>query len=575
MKKIGSLILSLCILLTLSAFGCAESRSGYVLMNIPYADFYAAEVTDASGLDAVTSATMAKPRAGSLVGGSYHVGADGADISGVIFPVFVEDLTVLPTLGGTQVTDESSVSITVTLKGKEQLGEYTGAAALFEAPSYSWYVLSEEPVQYKALTLSDKPAFGAVTGKDEAVAAQAAYIVDRHKDVVISVSGLSALDAADVSGVVLTAEDGTRVGLRHLENIWRKTQFGLNLDSAEYAALKGKRITGIRYITRDANYVIETDLPPVIEVSDAAGLAAVNENRSGNYVLTADIDLSGAEWTPLGAFVQQGTEGEAAEMPDLSAAFTGTFDGNGHIISNLVINQPESWSLGLFGCIANAEIGNFTIEKASVDGMTMVSDVVGYAFSSTVKRVSLKDGTVTAHAGEMSGEGMYGGIVGAGMSSLISKCDASAAIVLPDDTANAGIIGGGLEMTSVEGCTATGSVTAGTNCYGLGGISGCGFGSEHFSDCTAENVTITAAGGCSWIGGITGYAGGFEAEEAGIPVTKVERCSTKNVTVSVGEDAEGIGDFVGAGFYSELAAQAMGAPYDAPTVFVITDCTAE
>lgn len=317
------------------------------------------------------------------------------------------------------------------------------------------------------------------------------------------------------------------------------------------------------------------EAPAVIEIGTVEELAAINENLSGNYVLTADIDLAGAEWTPIGAFAPAGESAEEQEIPNAELAFTGTFDGQGHTISNLVINQPEAWAMGLFGCVANTQVGNFTLENATVDAQLMGADVVGYAYNSTVSNVTLKNGKVTAHAGEMSGEGMYGGIVGAGMSSLISKCDASAAIVLPDDTANAGIIGGGLEMTSVEGCTATGSVTAGTNCYGLGGISGCGFGSEHFSDCTAENVSITAAGGCSWIGGITGYAGGFEAEEAGIPVTKVERCSTKNVTVSVGEDAEGIGDFVGAGFYSELAAQAMGAPYDAPTVFVITDCTAE
>ena len=79
----------------------------------------------------------------------------------------------------------------------------------------------------------------------------------------------------------------------------------------------------------------------------------------------------------------------------------------------------------------------------------------------------------------------------------------------------------------------------------------------------------------SLAGGITGYAGGFENPDFGVPVTAVRQCSTKNVTVSVGENAEGVGDFIGAGFYSELAAQAMGAPYDAPTVFVITDCTAE
>ena len=48
--------------------------SSYVQMNIPYADFYkAAGVDNASEIDAVTSATKNKPRAGKLVAGSYHV----------------------------------------------------------------------------------------------------------------------------------------------------------------------------------------------------------------------------------------------------------------------------------------------------------------------------------------------------------------------------------------------------------------------------------------------------------------------------------------------------------------------
>ena len=55
-----------------------------------------------------------------------------------------------------------------------------------------------------------------------------------------------------------------------------------------------------------------------------------------------------------------------------------------------------------------------------------------------------------------------------------------------DGTANAGIVGGGLQMTSVVDCTATGSVTAGNSCYGIGGVSGCGFTSEQFSDLTAQ-----------------------------------------------------------------------------------------
>ena len=311
----------------------------------------------------------------------------------------------------------------------------------------------------------------------------------------------------------------------------------------------------------------------VIEISTAEELAAINENLAGNYVLTADIDLAGVEWKPIGTFVPSGESEEEQEMPLQSAAFTGTFDGAGHKISNLVIDQPDGMAIGLFGCISGSSVGNFTVENASADGMVMVSDVVGYAFSSKVSDISLVGGKVTAHSGEFSAEGMYGGIVGAGMNSVITGCSASAEIVIPDGTANAGIIGGGLELTSVIDCSASGTVTAGNDCYGLGGISGCGFGADEFTGNTAENVMITAGKNSYWIGGITGYAGGFGAEY-GIPVTKFSNCTVRNVVIAA-ENAEGVDSIVGAGFYSEQAAEAMGAPFDKPTLYEIADCVVE
>ena len=310
----------------------------------------------------------------------------------------------------------------------------------------------------------------------------------------------------------------------------------------------------------------------VIEISSAEELAAINENLSGRYVLTADIDLAGIEWQPIGAFVPGG--GEEGEMPDMTAAFTGSLDGQGHTIRNLTVYQPEAWAVGLFGCIANAEIGNFTLENAAVDGMMMAADAVGYTYFSTVSHVKLVNGKVTAHYAEMGAEGMYGGIAGAGMGSLITGCDVQADIVIPDGTANAGLVGGGLEMTSVVNCTAAGSVTAGNNCYGIGGISGCGFAAEQFTGLTAQNVTITVGDNCRWIGGITGYAGGYPIEELGMPVTVFTNCRALNVTVNAGANADGIGDIVGSGFYSEELA-ANGAPFDQPTQFELVDCAAE
>jgi len=59
-----------------------------------------------------------------------------------------------------------------------------------------------------------------------------------------------------------------------------------------------------------------------IAISDRAGLEAIKNDLSGNYYLTADIDLSGAEWAPLG---------------DSADLFTGIFDGQGHALRNLTV----------------------------------------------------------------------------------------------------------------------------------------------------------------------------------------------------------------------------------------------
>lgn len=125
--------------------------SRYVLMNIPYADFYAAELQNDVAVDGVTSATLNKTRTPRLVGGSYHVNADGSDITGITFPVKVGKGVSLKEF--TRVTDESKVEITVTNRGQTSTTTYTGKDALFESASYSYYVLSEAPACYKEATL--------------------------------------------------------------------------------------------------------------------------------------------------------------------------------------------------------------------------------------------------------------------------------------------------------------------------------------------------------------------------------------------------------------------------------------
>ncbi|MBQ3594745.1 MAG: T9SS type A sorting domain-containing protein [Bacteroidales bacterium] len=123
-------------------------------------------------------------------------------------------------------------------------------------------------------------------------------------------------------------------------------------------------------------------------------------NYQGKYVkLTGDIDLAegqnrGAEesnWTPIGNSTNK---------------FQGTFDGQNHTISNLVINDGNSSNQGFFGFTTNGEIKNVIFENAKVTGRLNVGVVAGTPYTS--KYTNIK---VTGHV-EVNGMSYVGGVGG-------------------------------------------------------------------------------------------------------------------------------------------------------------------
>ena len=292
-----------------------ETDGKYVLMNIPYSEFYAAEIGsdgDAS-VDAVTSATKNKPRTGSLAAGSYHVNSDGSDISGVIYPVYVSDPSQLE--GLTQITDESSVTITTTNRGTTTDTTYEGKEALFESADHSYYELEEAPASYKTLTVDESGnfSFSAATAEPQTVEGATGDVTvgAKHADVEIALTLPEGIQKGDAfAGVILTDDSGEKYALRHVVNVWRATEIGWNFGDLD---LGGKTIKNIRYITQDGI----TDYPVDISVSDAAyvlmnvpyqkfysaevgenGVDAVTsatKNKARNYALTAGTFHSDAD----------------------------------------------------------------------------------------------------------------------------------------------------------------------------------------------------------------------------------------------------------------------------------------
>lgn len=247
-------------------------KETYVLMNIPYDQFYKADVNNDVKVDAFTSATKNKVRTGSLAGGSYHVDASGDEITGVTFPVKVPAGTDLSKY--TQITDDSKVSITVTNRGQESTTDYTGKDALFESASYSYYTLSEKPSYYKELTVNEDGTFsfgatqGTATTITEGVTAEL-MTESKYGDYQLDLDGLTDTipSGTAIYGVIVSTKEGSDYGMRHLENIWRVSELAwatgfttavhnCPTSSEHYKAMMGQHIDKVTYYTANGIYEI-------------------------------------------------------------------------------------------------------------------------------------------------------------------------------------------------------------------------------------------------------------------------------------------------------------------------------
>ena len=238
----------------------------------------------------------------------------------------------------------------------------------------------------------------------------------------------------------------------------------------------------------------------VVTITSAAELAKlaseVNSGKSykGYTVkLANDIDLGSHMWTPIGKS---------------GSTFQGIFDGQGHTISNLLINSKWSSDVGLFGFTTNGEIKNFTLKNASVKGYLDVGAVAGTPYTSKYSNITLTgdveiDGF--AYVGGMFGKNAY-----ANLTDL--TIDVSEGSYVNADSGNYRTYVGGLVGFMGEGKQVVKNVTSNIDVTGstcdVGGITGIAHYGNTFINChSSGDVTLTSAqdeGDELEIGGIAG-----------------------------------------------------------------------
>lgn len=260
----------------------------------------------------------------------------------------------------------------------------------------------------------------------------------------------------------------------------------------------------------------------------------VNKKVDINAVLTADINLAGYSWTPIG------TSG---------AIYMGSFDGQGHTISNLY--QNDIGYSGIFGQ-AGARISSLTVEGTIImSTKTAAGAVVGYLYQGTTDapaRVAGCTSKVNITYTGTNTSASIGGLVGYCNTNKISNtvienCVNHGTIKAENGGTVGGIIG---SMSSrnicVQNSTNYGDITAKTN---VGGI--LGSHNEYYpQDPGCKIISCYNAGtitGQTNAGGIAGVFKGNTSNDAGVEITDCYSAGTVN-----GSDTATTGVFAG---YSE------------------------
>ena len=248
-------------------------------------------------------------------------------------------------------------------------------------------------------------------------------------------------------------------------------------------------------------YIIEDD--GSYTVTSADGLMNIAELVNGgktdiNITLTADIDLTGKDWTPIGT--------------SYSNTYKGTFDGGGHTITGLTFTTNDKY-VGLFGwldragTVKNVVMEGVQITSNQIDGGS-IGGVVGSSWG-TIENCSV--------SGSVSGTVYVGGVVGVQIGGSITGCSSSATVKGMVDVG--GVAGQTNSSAILTACYATGNVIIEINpkkniaggslvgmnagisllaCYATGNVTSTGSstGKVHIGGFLGNNYTTVTA--CYW-----------------------------------------------------------------------------
>ncbi len=228
-------------------------------------------------------------------------------------------------------------------------------------------------------------------------------------------------------------------------------------------------------------------------VSTVEQLQAIQNNLGGNYFLTCDIDASAtALWN------YDSTTGTYRGFTPIGYGdgFTGTFSGNGHVISNLYVNYSnyeDSYDVGLFSFVGEGgKVERLRVENANISGDSLVGIISGECLWGTISDCFVSGCVRGAN-------GFVGGITG-WSSGVIQRCRSAGTV-----DSNAGCVGGLVgEIGDVGTITDSYSTASASGTTNVGGLVGLAIASSAAHNCYATGSVF----GTQSVGGFIGHING-------------------------------------------------------------------
>ena len=359
-----------------------EAKTLYGKVNLPYADFYYGELKNLTAVSNDLNADAVDKAASLRADGMYD--AVTSSTKNKFKSFFPTTYNSVNEDGSGKILGVKDVNVAIDKalydKVKKAIADgKTSKNPLFDiVKNMTLNADNAQPKEYKVI--NGDGTLTATKGDGTVVSPATATIstINRYGNYGLNISGEGIPAAKDVDGVILKTSDGSMYAMKHLENIWVRTNeisFAVKPDFVEphgnrvnykaYTSIEGKTITEIRYLVHGGDDVIVKTSLLCKKIPGADASASVN-----NAVFSEGVAVTTKVNAPADA---------AYKLSAVKKGRTTLEEGKDYAVSGdkITFKKTDNTGIGAYTAVFTSDTygdiqANFQLKSNHADGSVKI-----------------------------------------------------------------------------------------------------------------------------------------------------------------------------------------------------------